>query len=800
MVETQHNIKGRIDALSGRSNSALHIGTAPRCWRKIWVGANQPLNHGARFTNLLTLVRLAGLTWALTFTSLTNAIPTLDPASDTLLSPTEIQERTTKNILDALREQHYVDQVLDDEVSGEVFDGYIDDLDPSRSYFTQSDLDALSPYRFELDNALRRSDLAPAFAIFNRYQAKVTARFAWVVARLREGVDQFDFSIAESLELDRTEQPFAATETELDELWRKRIKNDVLNLKLAGKPLEDIQTLLDKRYSSRLNRLQKTNADDVYQLFMNALTKTYDPHTQYFSPITSENFNINMSLSLEGIGALLQTEDEYTKVVSLVPAGPAEKSKQLKPNDRIIAVGQEDEELVDIIGWRVDDVVQLIRGKRDTTVQLQILPAGSSDLASAKVIRIVRKKVELEEQSAQAEVVEIEQFGSKTRVGVIDIPTFYVDFKAMQEGDPNFRSTTRDVKRLLGELEAEGVDGVVIDLRDNGGGSLQEAKTLTGLFIDRGPTVQIRSKANRVDVLSDRDVRTAYRGPLAVLVNRLSASASEIFAGAIQDYQRGVVIGTQTFGKGTVQTLQPLDHGQLKMTQAKFYRITGDSTQHRGIIPDLQYPDDYDPEAIGESTLDAPLPWDQIRPTFYRTKGDLQPLLPELISRHQARMAKDPEFNYVSSAFAYRQSRADDTQLSLREADRIKEREENETFWLSLMNNKREAQGLSPLASLDELDEDAESIEQGADPDSSAVTEDIGAFVRDGGAAKAITIDLEENAVQTRSEDQADGTQAEEPPKKKTPDAYVIEAGHILADLISLQQRTAQQGPARAPI
>jgi len=800
VVETQHNIKGRIDALSGRSNSALHIGTAPRCWRKIWVGANQPLNHGARFTNLLTLVRLAGLTWALTFTSLTNAIPTLDPASDTLLSPTEIQERTTKNILDALREQHYVDQVLDDEVSGEVFDGYIDDLDPSKSYFTQSDLDALSTYRFELDNALRRSDLAPAFAIFNRYQAKVTARFAWVVARLREGVDQFDFSIAESLELDRTEQPFAATETELDELWRKRIKNDVLNLKLAGKPLEDIQTLLDKRYSSRLNRLQKTNADDVYQLFMNALTKTYDPHTQYFSPITSENFNINMSLSLEGIGALLQTEDEYTKVVSLVPAGPAEKSKQLKPNDRIIAVGQEDEELVDIIGWRVDDVVQLIRGKRDTTVQLQILPAGSSDLASAKVIRIVRKKVELEEQSAQAEVVEIEQFGSKTRVGVIDIPTFYVDFKAMQEGDPNFRSTTRDVKRLLGELEAEGVDGVVIDLRDNGGGSLQEAKTLTGLFIDRGPTVQIRSKANRVDVLSDRDVRTAYRGPLAVLVNRLSASASEIFAGAIQDYQRGVVIGTQTFGKGTVQTLQPLDHGQLKMTQAKFYRISGDSTQHRGIIPDLQYPDDYDPEAIGESTLDAPLPWDQIRPTFYRTKGDLQPLLPELISRHQARMAKDPEFNYVSSAFAYRQSRADDTQLSLREADRIKEREENETFWLSLMNNKREAQGLSPLASLDELDEDAESIEQGADPDSSAITEDIGAFVRDGGAAKAITIDLEETAVQTRSEDQADGTQAEEPPKKKTPDAYVIEAGHILADLISIQQRTAQQGPARAPI
>lgn len=728
------------------------------------------------------------------------AVPTTGDELISVLAPTKIQESTTKNILDALREQHYVDQVLNDDVSGEVFDGYIDDLDPSKSYLTQKDIEDLTPYRLELDNALRRSDLGPAFTIFNRYQAKVTARFSWVVDQLRKGVEQFDFTIDESLELDRSEQPFAASEAELDELWRKRIKNDVLNLKLAGKPLEDIQTLLDKRYTSRLNRLQKTNADDVYQLFMNALTKTYDPHTQYFSPITSENFNINMSLSLEGIGALLQTEDEYTKVVSLVPAGPAEKSKQLKPNDRIIAVGQEDEELVDIIGWRVDDVVQLIRGKRDTTVRLQILPAGASDLASAKVIDIVRKKVELEEQSAQAEVVEIDQFGSKTRIGVIDIPTFYVDFKAMQEGDPEFRSTTRDVKRLLGELEAEGVDGVVIDLRDNGGGSLQEAKTLTGLFIDRGPTVQIRSKANRVDVLSDRDVRTAYRGPLAVLVNRLSASASEIFAGAIQDYQRGVVVGTQTFGKGTVQTLQPLEHGQLKMTQAKFYRITGDSTQHRGIIPDLQYPDDYDPEAIGESTLDAPLPWDQIRPTFYRTKGELQPFLPELISRHQARMVDDPEFNYVSSAFEYRQSRTDDTTLTLREVDRIKEKEANEAFWLGLMNTKREAQGLSPLASLDELDEDSETSASLDDSRAESGSEAIDNFVREGGENSRLATDSIENQDDLASSSQTGESSDDPEVAAKSPDAYVMEAGHILADLISLQQRTAQQNPARAPI
>ena len=723
------------------------------------------------------------------------------------LAPSDIQEITTKHILSALREQHYVDQVLDDGVSEEVFDRYIEDLDPSKSYLTQADVAALSQYRWELDNSLRRSDLGPAFDIFNRYQAKVTARFSWVIELIDQGVDQFDFDKEEYLELDRSELPFAPSETALDELWRKRIKNDVLNLKLAGKSFEDIQSLLHKRYSSRLSRLQKTNQDDVYQLFMNAFAKTYDPHTQYFSPITSENFNINMSLSLEGIGALLQTEDEYTKVVSLVPAGPAEKSKSIRPNDRIIGVGQENDEIVDIIGWRVDDVVQLIRGKRDTSVFLQILPEGSSDLASSKVVEIVRKKVELEEQTAQAEVVEIEQFGNLVRIGVIDIPTFYVDFKAMQNGDPNFRSTTRDVKRLLDELQTQDVDGVVIDLRDNGGGSLQEAKTLTGLFIDRGPTVQIRSKANRVDVLSDRDVRTSYRGPLAVLVNRLSASASEIFAGAIQDYQRGLVIGTQTFGKGTVQTLQPLEYGQLKMTQAKFYRITGDSTQHRGIIPDLRYPDDYDPEAIGESTLDDPMPWDQIRPTYYRAKGDIQAYLPELISRHEARILEDPEFNYVIEAFKYRQLRADDTQLSLRESARIQEKSDNESFWLALTNTKRAAQGLPAVTSLEELNEqsdDADALEPLGDIESisdfvanGGINSELTDVSKDGPSATTPSIDLTDA---TNDAKQVEGLEETDTQENEPPDAYVVEAGNVLADLISLQKRTAQQSPARAPI
>ena len=776
------------------------------------IGAYQQLAHGLIAWNIPSqAVHLRSSNARITLLTLC-LIPLLGTSGTAMaitatpeLAPSDIQEITTKHILSALREQHYVDQVLDDGVSEEVFDRYIEDLDPSKSYLTQADVAALSQYRWELDNALRRSDLGPAFNIFNRYQGKVTERFSWVIELIDQGVDQFDFDKEEYLELDRSELPFAPSETALDELWRKRIKNDVLNLKLAGKSLDDIQTLLRKRYSSRLSRLQKTNQDDVYQLFMNAFAKTYDPHTQYFSPITSENFNINMSLSLEGIGALLQTEDEYTKVVSLVPAGPAEKSKSIRPNDRIIGVGQEVDEIVDIIGWRVDDVVQLIRGKRDTSVFLQILPEGSSDLASSKVVEIVRKKVELEEQTAQAEVVEIEQFGNLVRIGVIDIPTFYVDFKAMQNGDPNFRSTTRDVKQLLDELQTQNVDGVVIDLRDNGGGSLQEAKTLTGLFIDRGPTVQIRSKANRVDVLSDRDVRTSYRGPLAVLVNRLSASASEIFAGAIQDYQRGLVIGTQTFGKGTVQTLQPLEYGQLKMTQAKFYRITGDSTQHRGIIPDLRYPDDYDPEAIGESTLDDPLPWDQIRPTFYRAKGDIQAYLPELVSRHEARILEDPEFNYVIEAFKYRQLRADDTQLSLRESARIQEKSDNESFWLALTNTKRAAQGLPAVASLEELNE---QLDDAGIPTTLGDTESISDFVANGGINSELTnvsedgpsapsIELSGAAQDANQEEELHGTDTEE---NEPPDAYIVEAGNVLADLISLQKRTAQQSPARAPI
>ena len=716
------------------------------------------------------------------------------PAAQTRLAPMPVHVTTTQNIVDALASRHYVPTVLDDNLSSKIYDTYISDLDPSKSYFLASDIAEFEKYRYTMDNALRGGNLKPAFEIFNRYHERVIARFHNVVARLNAGIDQFDFTIDESLNVDRENLPWATSNEELDDLWRKRLKDAILNLKLTDKEPEKIQELLVKRFKNRLTRAKQTNSEDVYQLYMNSFTKTYDPHTQYFSPRTSENFNINMSLSLEGIGAVLQLEDEYTKVVSLVPAGPADKTGQLKPNDKIIAVGQgEDGEMVDVIGWRLDEVVQLIRGKKDTIVRLDVISAKQTDASASKVINITRNKVELEEQSAQSEIIEIEQFGAVRKIGVIDIPTFYVDFRAMQKGDRNYRSTTRDVKRLIRELTAEQVDGIVIDLRDNGGGSLQEAKTLTGLFIDRGPTVQIRSKSNRVDILDDRDISVIYDGPLAVLVNRLSASASEIFAGAIQDYERGVIIGTQTFGKGTVQSLLPLNRGQLKMTQAKFYRISGESTQERGIIPDVIYPSSYDPENIGESTLEDPLPWDKINATSYRSKSSIDEYVPELRWLHQDRISDNADFNYLKDAFAYRKARSEEDVISLSEARRRQEQADREAFWLALENTKRAAQGLEALASLDDLNEEEEPVLAEA---SSQVTPGTGAIVPDSadeqgsepvpGSEMAGASGSPESPIPADLDPEA--TEEDEPA-----DPYLVESGHILLDLITLEETTAEK-------
>jgi len=710
------------------------------------------------------------------------------------LQPMPVHSTTTQNIVEALAARHYVPAKLDDQLSSKIYDTYIDDLDPGKSYFLQSDIDEFEIYRFEMDNSLRNGNLKPAFDIFNRYHIRVINRFEFVIVMLEKGTDQFDFTRTEDLLIDRQDAPWAQSTEQLDELWRKRVKDAVLNFKLTDKEPEKIQELLIKRFANRLTRSRQTNSEDVYQLYMNSFTKTYDPHTQYFSPRTSENFNINMSLSLEGIGAVLQIEDEYTKVVSLVPAGPADKSGKLKPNDKIVAVGQGSSgEMVDVIGWRLDEVVQLIRGKKDTVVRLDVIAATNNDLSSSTIISITRNKVELEEQSAQSDIIEIEQFGHPRKIGIVDIPTFYVDFKALQKGDRNFKSTTRDVKKLIRDLVKQDVEAIVIDLRDNGGGSLQEAKLLTGLFIDRGPTVQIRSKSNRVDILDDRDSSVVYDGPLAVLVNRLSASASEIFAGAIQDYERGIIIGSQTFGKGTVQSLLPLNRGQLKLTQAKFYRISGESTQERGIIPDIEYPASYDPDAIGESTLDHPLPWDKINATNYRAKNSINHFVPELKSLHQHRVAENPEFDYLKEAFAYRKARNEIETVSLNEAERIADKASREDFWLALENKKRLALGMDLIASLDELDEDTDDVVSNDTPVPTGGAAIVPEAPEDGSspapvpgsemAGVATSIAIPTN---TESSDELDAAESDDPL-----DPFLVESGHILLDLITLEERTA---------
>ena len=458
------------------------------------------------------------------------------------LQPDREQVIASLNVVELLRRHHYNKPPLNDERSIQIYDNYLKLLDPSRSYFTAADIAEFNQWRTKFDDLLKSGDLEPGFTIYRRHLTRLEERLNFALAELDKGVDKIDFTIDEELQIDREKAPWAKDRTELDELWRKRVKDEVLRLKIAGNETKDIQELLTKRYKNQLSRLKQTRGEDAFQAYINAFATTYDPHTTYLSPDNAENFDINMSLSLEGIGAVLQSDNEYVKVVRLVPAGPAEKSKQIAPADKIVGVAQGNDEMVDVIGWRLDEVVKLIRGPKGSTVRLEVIPASNppSDQTS-KVVTITREAVKLEEQAAKKKVLELKHEGRDYKLGVIELPAFYLDFKAFRAGDPNYKSTTRDVKRLLDELQAEKVDGVVIDLRNNGGGSLQEATELTSLFIEQGPTVLVRNADGRVDVLADENKGVYYSGPLAVLVNRLSASASEIFAGAMQDYHLSLI-------------------------------------------------------------------------------------------------------------------------------------------------------------------------------------------------------------------------------------------------------------------
>jgi len=621
-----------------------------------------------------------------------------------ILAPLDVHPRTSLAIVEQLRHNHFVSKVLDDNLSSEIFDGYLNQLDSGRSYLLASDIARFERYRYRLDDALVRGNLDPAYEMFNVFQQRQAERLQFLLRELEKGLAEMDFDSDQILDAERKHAPWPVDTAELDRIWRQRLKAAALTMKLNGRSLEEIEDLLTKRYRNRLKQALQTKSEDVFQTYVNAFAGVYDPHTQYFSPRTSQNFNINMSLSLEGIGAVLRSDEEYTTVVELVPAGPADRSGLLKPSDRIVSVGQGDSgPLIDVVGWRLDDVVELIRGPKDSRVRLEVIPALAEDTGT-RVITITRNTVQLEEQAAQRKLLEVERNGVTKRIGIIEIPTFYADFKAIQQGDPNYKSTTRDVRRLIEELKEEGVDGLVIDLRNNGGGSLQEADSLTGLFIKSGPTVQVQSANRRPNVYTDTDNEAVWDGPLAVLVNRLSASASEIFAGAIQDYERGLVIGSQTFGKGTVQTLIPLNRGQLKVTAAKFYRVSGKSTQHRGVIPDITFPEIFDTDRIGESALEDAMPWDMIQPAVYSRGTGVTPLLNELRIRHEERVRDDPDFFYLQALAARTRETGQQTMVSLNYETRRTEKADADRWRLDLENTLRKSHGKEPVASLEELE------------------------------------------------------------------------------------------------
>jgi carboxyl-terminal processing protease len=652
----------------------------------------------------------ATLALAIGLSALPLAAKTSTTDSWEYLQPSREQVIASLNVVELLKRHHYSKPPLNDERSAKIYEGYLKFLDPSRSYFTAGDIAEFEQWRTKFDDFLKGGNLEPGFAIYKRHLERLQGRLQFALKMLDKGVDTIDFSVDESLLIDREKAPWVKDLAELDDLWRKRVKDEVLRLKIAGKEPKAIQELLTKRYQSQLSRLQQTRGEDVFQAYINAFAMTYDPHTTYLSPDNAENFDINMSLSLEGIGAVLQSDNEYVKVVRLVPAGPAEKSKQIAPTDKIIGVAQGDDEMVDVIGWRLDEVVKLIRGPKGSKVRLEVIPASNApNDQTSKIVNITRESVKLEEQAAKSSVLKLEHEDRDYKLGVIEIPAFYLDFKAFRAGDPNYKSTTRDVKRLLSELQAEKVDGVVIDLRNNGGGSLQEATELTGLFIDQGPTVLVRNSDGRVDVLADDDAGTFYSGPMAVLVNRLSASASEIFAGAMQDYHRALILGGQTFGKGTVQTIQPLNHGELKLTLAKFYRVSGQSTQHQGVIPDIQYPDVMDTKEIGESALPEALPWDSIRPAIKPELDSIKPFLAELKTRYDNRTAKNPDFTFTRDRLSLAQKLMNETTVSLNETKRRAQQADIEAQQLVIENSRRKAKGEALLSEL-KKEEDEEAL------------------------------------------------------------------------------------------
>ena len=627
--------------------------------------------------NLLVFSALLPLTLAIA------AAVTPAPAAKAAaaLAPTDAQAAATTLVYGLLSDSRYAyrPMALNDTLSADIFRRYFESLDSDKLFFTRTDMARFAAYRTQLDDAIKSQDLKPAYDIFNTYLRRVDERAAYARSLLAQ---PFDFSTKETWAYDREKASWAADQAALNDIWRKYVKNDALRLKLAGRSQEEIRKTLDKRYATLDSRVHELRGDDVFENFMNAYATSIDPHTSYMSPRSAENFNMQMRLSLEGIGAVLQRQDEFVVIRTLVPGGPAALTGKIKVGDRVIAVGQGDKgAMTDVVGWRIDDVVDQIRGTKGTKVRMDVLPADAGIDGPHKLVTIVRDKVKLEEQAASKSVIDVQG----KRIGVITLPGFYLDFEAARRGDADARSATSDVARLLNELKTQHVDGVVMDLRENGGGSLVEAVELTGLFIDKGPVVQVRESGGRVSVENDKKSGVAWDGPLAVLVNRSSASATEIFAAAIQDYGRGLIVGEPTFGKGTVQNLIDLDRwpsktgpqfGQVKLTIAQFFRVDGDTTQHTGVVPEIQFPVTVDASEFGESTFDNALPaTTRIAIAPHTNLGNFAPIVPSLLSKHNVRVAKDREFTWWSQDVAQFRAERDKKVISLNETERRIERE-----------------------------------------------------------------------------------------------------------------------------
>nr|WP_294899471.1 carboxy terminal-processing peptidase [uncultured Pedobacter sp.] len=632
----------------------------------------------------------------------------IDVPGSNNLKPEPRQEKVAKEIAGLVSTLNYKKINLNDSISSVIFDNYLKDMDGNRSYFLASDIKNFEQYRNTFDNDLKNGDLSAAFFMFNTYQKRYNDRINYSLKQLN---DNFDFTKNDVYVYDRSKLPWFKNQAESDQSWRNKVKYDYLNLKLTAQKDSAIKASLKKRYENLLSQSNKINNQDAFQIFMTAFTDAIDPHTSYFNPANAANFNIDMARSLEGIGATLSSENDFVTIKSVITGGPADKSKQLKIDDKIIGVAQGNDDFVDIVGWRLDNAIELIRGKKGTTVRLKILSKSQDLSATPKIVTMVREKIILEDQSVKKKLKTYTKDGKTFKYGIIEIPAFYADWAAMQKGDPNYKSTTRDVKLMLDSLKKEKIDGLIIDLRGNGGGSLTEAIDLTGLFIKKGPVVQTKDYRGKVEIDEDEDPTVYWDGPLAIMTDRFSASASEIFAGAIQDYGRGIIVGNNTYGKGTVQSaiaMKRIDpdfadkDDQINLTMAKFYRISGSSTQHKGVVPDIEFPTVFPADKYGESAEKSALPWDEIASSKYTKVADLSGTIAELKAKHDARMKTSKEYAYLLQDIAEFKKRDEDVSLPLNEVALKKQRDELEAKNLKRENERRVSRGLAPITKKDE--------------------------------------------------------------------------------------------------